>query len=156
MPFSFRPASLADADTVVGLVNRAFAVERFFKDGERTDLEDVRRLMGDGMFLLLEDDSQPVACVYLQVRGERAYLGLLAVDPGRQERGLGSRMMDHAEDHCRGVGCKGIDLRFVNLRTELLGFYERRGFVWSGTESAEVVKGAKLPIHFVWMCRELS
>jgi GNAT superfamily N-acetyltransferase len=154
-PFIGRLASHADAESIVRLVNRAFAIEHFFKEGERTDLEDIRRHLENGVFLVCTHGSEMVGCIYIQATGERGYVGLLSVDPTRQGQGLGSLLMQHAEDYCAGVGCVRIDLRIINLRPELLAFYAKRGYVECGTESAEVVKGAKLPVHFVLMSKEL-
>jgi N-acetylglutamate synthase-like GNAT family acetyltransferase len=78
-----RIAQLEDAGTIARLVNQAFQVERFFIDGERTNPDAVRELLGKGKFLLAEEDGMLAACVYLEPRGARCYLGLLSVDPGR-------------------------------------------------------------------------
>ena len=45
--------------------------------------------MAKGQFLLAGDNEKLTGCVYLERRGERAYLGLLAVDPERQGSGIG-------------------------------------------------------------------
>ena len=87
--------------------------------------------------------------------GERAYLGTLSVDPAKQKSGVGSRMMQEAEEYCRAAGCKVLDIRIVNLRTELPAIYRKFGFVETGIESAEVVKNASQPIHFVTMSKAL-
>ena len=85
----------------------------------------------------------------------RAYLGLLAVDPAHQKFGLATLLMDAAEDHCRGLGAGFMDIKVVNLRKELFGYYRRRGYVEVGTSPfpAEVV--SKLPCHFVEMSKPL-
>ena len=36
--YTLRHATEADVEAIVSLVNRAFAVERFFKTGDRTDV----------------------------------------------------------------------------------------------------------------------
>ena len=46
--YGLREASTADLDAIVGLINRAFAVERFFKNGDRTDAEMVRQNLKEG------------------------------------------------------------------------------------------------------------
>ena len=88
-----REASPADVEAVVSLVNRAFVVERFFKDADRTNPAQVQEMMQAGQFLLLCEGDALVACVYVKLKGERAYLGTLSVDPARQKSGIGSRMM---------------------------------------------------------------
>jgi len=150
-----REASHSDVPRIVSLINLAFAVERFFKSGDRTDPEQVQQMMQDGKFLLLTEEDEMVACMFVKVAGDRAYLGTLSVDPARQKSGLGGRMMREAEDYCRNAGCKALDIRIVNLRTELPGVYRKFGFVESGTQSAEVIKNATRPIHFITMSKPL-
>ena len=150
-----REASASDVDVIVSLINRAFAVESFFKSGDRTNREQVAQMMETGSFLLLIDGAAIVACVWLKITGDRGYLGTLSVDPDRQRLGLGSRMMREAEDYFRAAGCKMIDIRIVNLRTELSEMYRKFGFVETGTQSAEVIKSATRPIHFIAMSKTL-
>jgi ribosomal protein S18 acetylase RimI-like enzyme len=153
--YRLREASTADLDAIVVLINRAFAVERFFKNGDRADAEMVQQNLKEGKFLLLADQDEIVACIFVKLMGERAYLGTLSVDPERQRSGLGSRMMKEAEVYCRAAGCKVLDIRIVNLRNELPGIYRKFGFVETGTQSAEMVKNASQPIHFVTMSKAL-
>jgi GNAT superfamily N-acetyltransferase len=149
-----RTASASDAPALVRLINKAFAVERFFKEADRTDLDDIRHHMKEGTFLVLEEGTDLAACVFVRVAGKRGYIGLLSVDPTRQGAGLGSFMMQRAEDYCARAGCRVVDLRIVNLRQELLSYYGKRGYVQQGIESAEIVQ-AKLPIHFVLLAKNL-
>jgi ribosomal protein S18 acetylase RimI-like enzyme len=150
-----REASHADIPLIVSLINRAFAVERLFKSGDRTDPEQVQQMMQDGKVLLLTEEDELVACMFVKVTGDRGYLGTLSVDPARQKSGLGRRMMHEAEDYCRNAGCKALDIRIVNLRTELPPIYRKFGFVETGTQSAEVIKNATRPIHFITMSKAL-
>jgi GNAT superfamily N-acetyltransferase len=96
-------------------------------------------------------------CVYAELRGERGYFGLLAVDPTMQRSGLGSRLMDAAEQYCREAGCQFMDLTVVNLREELPEFYRRRGYAesGSGTEPFPAAARAKMPCHLVRMSKPL-
>jgi ribosomal protein S18 acetylase RimI-like enzyme len=150
-----REASLQDVDAIVSLINRAFAVERFFKAGDRTNSEQVTQMLRDGKFLLLTEANGIVACVWVKITGRRAYLGTLAVDPQRQRLGLGARMMREAEAYLRAAGCKAVDIRIINLRTELPAIYRKFGFAETGTQSAEVIRNATRPIHFITMSKEL-
>ena len=97
-----RFATEADAEAISALVNAAFKVERFFIDGDRIAPEKVREMMRRGKFMLAEDGGAMIACVYVELRGQRAYFGLLAVDPSRQGQGLGRKMVEEAEDYARG------------------------------------------------------
>jgi ribosomal protein S18 acetylase RimI-like enzyme len=153
---AIRPATPSDVPQIVALINRAFAVERFFKSGDRTDSEQVRQMMEQGTFLLLENKGDLVACVFIKVTGDRGYIGTLSVDPTHQRSGLGARMMREAEEYCRSAGCKVVDIRIVNLRTELPAIYRKFGFVETGTQSAEIIKSATRPVHFITMSKPLE
>ena len=142
-----RSAQESDAETLVALINSAFLVERFFIEQDRVDLEGVREFLKQGTFLIAEEDGRPVACVYLEVRNERGYFGLLSVDPPRQGSGLGKRLIATAEDYCREAGCAFMDIRIVNLREELPAFYRKLGYAETGT--------APFPVDTVTNCRAL-
>jgi len=153
--YVMREATEDDLSAIVPLINRAFAIESFCISGDRINPEQVRQMMKDGKFLLLSEGAVVVACVFVKVTGERGYLGTLSVDPARQRSGLGRRVMREAEDYFRAAGCKVVDIRIINLRTELPAIYRKFGFVETGTQSAEVIKNATRPIHFITMSKKL-
>jgi len=151
-----RAADSADAENIAHLVNAAFRPERFFIDAERTNPEKVRALLEKGEFLLAEESGTLVACIYVELRGERGYFGLLAVDPARQRAGMGSSLINAAEEHCRAAGCRVMDLTIVNLRKELPGYYRSRGYVENGTlPFPDDQHPPKTPCHPVKMCKPL-
>lgn len=152
-----RIAASEDVEAVMAVINSAFRkAEWFFIERDRMDAETLRGLMAKGKFLLAEDNGTLIGCVYLEQRGERTYLGLLAVDPQRQGAGIGSTLMNFAEEHCAKAGARFIDLRIVNLRTENHAFYLRRGYVETGTEPFPTELTTKLPCHFVNMSKPLA
>jgi GNAT superfamily N-acetyltransferase len=138
------------------LINAAFRkAESFIIDRDRVDLEVVQSLFAKGEFLVVDDEGALAGCVYLELRGERAYLGLLSVDPTRQKAGVGSMLMREAELHCARAGCRFMDLRIIDLRKDNHAFYKRRGYVETGTEPFPSDLAAKLPCHFVNMSKPL-
>jgi GNAT superfamily N-acetyltransferase len=152
-----RLAGSQDAESITAVINSAFKkAEAFFIDGDRIDVESVRSLMEKGKFLIAGDNDAVTGCVYVERRGERAYLGLLSVDPRLQLAGIGSALMKAAEDYCAQAGCHSMDLRIVNLRTENHAFYLRRGYVETGTEPFPSELTPKLPCHFVNMTKALT
>ena len=152
-----RVATVKDAEAIKNVINAAFKpAENFFIEADRIDLEAVESLFQSGKFLAAEDDGHLAGCVYLEVRGERAYVGLLSVDPEHQKAGLGSRLMSAAEEYCAKAGCKFMDLQIVNLRTENQAFYRRRGYLETGTAPFPAELNPKLPCHFVKMSKPLS
>jgi GNAT superfamily N-acetyltransferase len=152
----FRLAEPNDADAIMGVINTAFReAEAFFIDGDRIDLNSVRAYLDAGKFLLAEDGAVLFGCVYVELRGERAYLGLLSVDPRQQKAGIGSQLMNAAEDYCAKAGCRVMDLQIVNLREELPCFYRRRGYVETGTAPFPADVKTKIRCHFVKMSKPL-
>jgi GNAT superfamily N-acetyltransferase len=150
-----RSAGERDAGALLDLINRAFAVERFFLDHDRIDLAGVEMFLKQGAFLISEEAGLPEACVYVEVRASRGYFGLLSVDPARQRSGLGKRLIAAAEDYCRQAGCAFMDLQIVNLREELPPFYRKLGYVEMGTAPFPADIATKLPCHFVKMSKGL-
>jgi predicted N-acetyltransferase YhbS len=150
-----RTAQEADTEALVQLINEAFQVERFFLDSDRIDLAGVQQSLKLGTFLIAEEDGMPAACVYVEVKGDRGYFGLLSVDPARQGAGLGKRLIGAAEDYCREAGCAFMDLQIVNLREELPAYYQRLGYaeIGAGPFPPDVV--TKQPCHFVKMSKPL-
>src|SRR5688572_27459678 len=151
-----RIANSDDEEKITEVINAAFKIaEEFFVDGNRITLEEVRRHRASGAFLIAESDGAIDGCVYVEPRGERAYLGLLSVDPARQQSGLGSRLMEAGEAYCRERGARFMDIYIVNLRTELPVFYERRGYVENGTTPFPADVPTKQPCHFINMTKAL-
>jgi predicted N-acetyltransferase YhbS len=152
----FRSATAEDAESIADLINAAFRVERFFIDRDRTDADKIRALLKSGVFLVAQDAGAMTACVYVELRGERAYFGLLAVDPSRQKRGVGKDMVAAVEDYGRAAGCRFMDMRIVDLRAELPPFYRRLGYVETGTEPFKADTEPKIPAHFINMSKPLG
>ncbi len=151
-----RLAEAADTDALVRLINEAFAVEKIVIEGERIDSEKMRALFETGNFLLLYEAEQLLGCVYVEVKHERGYLGLLGVRPDRQKSGFGRRLTSAAEDFLRNAGCKVVDLRIVSARTGLPPIYERLGYVASGTAPIPDSIPLKVPSHFIVMSKRLD
>ena len=153
---NLRAGHFADAEAITGLINRAFQVERFFLDGDRIRLDEVRARFETGSFMVAEEGGGLTGCIYVELRGERAYLGLLSITPERQRSGLGTLLTYAAEDFCRANGCGAVDLMIVNLRKELPVFYRRLGYVETGTAPFPEDVQTKQPCHFVKMSKPLG
>jgi N-acetylglutamate synthase-like GNAT family acetyltransferase len=151
-----RVAAATDAAKITDVINAAFRIaEGFFIDGPRISLEEVEQLLGKGAFLLAEAGETLNGCVYVELRGERSYLGLLSVNPTIQKSGLGSVLMLEAENYCREHGSRFMDIYIVNLRAELPDFYRRRGYVENGTTPFPEDLVTKVPCHFINMTKSL-
>jgi ribosomal protein S18 acetylase RimI-like enzyme len=153
----FRTATDADRPRLIEMINAAFAVETFL-EGTRTDEERLTETMEEGEVLVAEDKSTRIlASVYTELRGKRGYMGMLAVDPAHQRAGLGSRMLEAAEEHFRAKGCDAIDITVLSLRPELPPIYRRLGFVETGIEAFHPSQPLKagLECHCIVMSKTL-
>jgi GNAT superfamily N-acetyltransferase len=147
----------ASAVALADLINRAFVVEAWFAEGDRTTPEAVYGLLSSaaGAFFVALDMGSLVGCVYAEQRSAtRGYIGLLAVAPGRSGEGTGSRLMKLAEQHLARMGCDAADITVVNLRTELFPFYERRGYR-AGGETAPLPRPSTQSCHLVTLTKWL-
>jgi GNAT superfamily N-acetyltransferase len=155
-------AAEADRGAIRALVNQAFEVERFLKKGGGDRLQgdsEFDALWERGTFLVKEADGTLAGCVYVEPRGERAYLGLLSIVPARQGTGLGKQLNAAAEQYAREQGCRWMDLRVVSPRAEqLLPVYRKLGYVETGTEeyAAALVEKMAIPGYFILMEKQLS
>jgi GNAT superfamily N-acetyltransferase len=154
-PPEIRAAELADAPAIARLVNDAFRPERFFSTTDRTNPDKVAALMQKGRFFMLFEDGVLAGCIYTELRGERGYFGLLAVDPQRQRFGTGARLIYAAEQYCRSAQCRFMDLTFVNVRQELPAYYRRFGYMESGTLPFPPDQTTRIPVHLVRMSKPL-
>jgi N-acetylglutamate synthase-like GNAT family acetyltransferase len=152
-----RIAGPQEAKAITDVINAAFhQAEDFFIERDRITVEQVQLQLSTGEFLVSDENGAITGCVYVEMKGDRSYLGLLAVDPKAQKSGLGSKLMTAAEEHCCKAGSRFMDIQIVNLRKELPDFYHRRGYVETGTAPFTAGIDTKLPCHFVKMSKPLA
>lgn len=153
----YRLATKADVERLTPMINAAFAVEQFL-EGTRTDASRLTESMRKGSILMAESASgELLGSLYMEPRGLSGYLGMLAVAPAHQKRGLARRMTDEACRRLRALGCTQAEIVVLNLRTELPPIYRRWGFVESGREdclAGRTVKG-NLEVYGIVMIRQI-
>ncbi|MFF5445714.1 GNAT family N-acetyltransferase [Streptomyces sp. NPDC012888] len=141
---TFRNAVEADVPALVELVESAYrgdasragwTTEADYLDGQRTDPQGVRQVIGtpDSVLLVVEREGELVACCQLEHRGDHAYFGMFAVRPGLQGAGLGKEILAEAERRAGADwGAKEMRMTVINVRDELIAYYERRGYRRTG------------------------
>ena len=111
----------------------------------------------EGVSSTITVDGTIVACVQVSDLGGIAYLGQLAVEPARQADGLGRTMLAAAEAYARGLGATRVEMTVIADRTELIAYYQRRGYDLTGEKRPfpyeASIAGAVL--HMVVMARTL-
>lgn len=152
-----RRATPADAAALAALVNRAYAVEAFFVDGERTNPAEVAPMTERGTFVVLERAGGGLAAAVhvAEIDRDTGYFGMLSVDPALQGLGLGTRLVRIAEGLALARGGKLMTLQIVNLRDELGRWYRSLGYREIGT-APYTHRPAKKPCHFVHMQKEIA
>jgi ribosomal protein S18 acetylase RimI-like enzyme len=152
LSFSFATAS--DVPAVVALVESAYRGEASRKgwtteadllDGQRTDPDEIAELIArsDARIVLARDDGELVASVLVTADGGSGYLGMFAVQPGRQGSGLGRAVLAEAERVMGAeMGCSKAKMTVIVQRGELIAWYERRG--WRQTGDREPFPYGKL------------
>jgi len=156
MNLSIRTAHSGDIAALVRLINAAFVVEQFVFDGDRISADQTKAFLETGKFLIAQDSAEFAGCVYLEIRKDRGYLGLLAVKPEHQGTGLGRKLVAAAEDYFLAEGCCAVDLRVISQRTPLPPFYGRLGYVETGTAPFPPSLRTKVPGHYIIMSKPLT
>jgi len=144
-----------DTDALVALINIAFRPEQIAIEGDRINAEKLQPFFSNGKFLVLEDGEGLAGCVYAEARGNRGYIGLLALRPELKGRGLGRRLMALAEEHLANAGCQAADLRTISARTDLVPMYKHLGYQETGTTPMPPEIPLKIPCHFINMSKPL-
>src|SRR5699024_8644498 len=105
--------------------------------GQRLDAKMARDMLAeeDSVILLVRDGrSRAVASVYLREPTDgQAYLGVLAVSPTGQGKGLGSALIDLAEAWAaERWNAHSLRMSVISKREDLIAYYERRGYQRTG------------------------
>ncbi len=156
-----RDATSADLAAITRLINAAFEVEQFFITGPRTTEDEcARHLAAEGTTILVATatdapDDPILGTVVVRMQGARGYFGMLAIAPDRQGEGFGRRLIGAAEDLARRHGCTRMEIRVVDLRTELPPLYEALGYRVTGTAPFSEPATLRRPAHFLVMSKPL-
>ena len=70
--------------------------------------------------------------VYLEVKGPVLYLGMLSVSPSEQGGGIGRQLLADAAVFAVEHGCHKISMTVIRARKELVSWYERHGYNFTG------------------------
>ena len=154
---TLREATERDIAAMMEVVNAAFDEESFFVNRPRTHQAELAEHFRSGHFLLAHQGALLLASAYYEVRGERGYMGMLAVRPGHQCSGLGRAMMQAVEGILRDSGCRIAELSVVDLRTRLLRTYLKLGYREAGFVELpeELRRKLTMPVQLIKMEKQL-
>ena len=137
-------ATQTDVPELNVLVNSAYRGESSKKgwtteadllDGLRIDEETLNRYFEDPNIIILkntDEAGQITGCVYLEVRKPKLYVGMFSVSPLLQGKGVGRDLLVAAEAYAKQLNCQTLVMTVISIRTELISWYERRGYKATG------------------------
>ena len=158
----FRAATPDDVATLHPLIERAYRgdtakagwtheADLLFDD--RTSADELTALVADPdrVVLLAHCDGVLIGCVQVARAGEDlTYLGMLTVEPTLQASGLGRRLLTAAEaEAATRFGARRMEMTVIRRRTELIAWYERRGYRPTGETRPFPVDPPRPDLDFV-------
>ena len=138
-----RLATLSDSPEIVSLVNTAYrskevqgwTSEAEIIEGDRINLEQVKALIETkkSFLFLAFDQRKLIGCIHIQLEKNLGHISLLTTHPKIQNLGLGKRLLQFSEDYCfEHYHINAFELSVLSTRKELIEFYERRGYIFTG------------------------
>ncbi|PJK12249.1 GNAT family N-acetyltransferase [Lysobacteraceae bacterium NML95-0200] len=147
MQLTFRTATPADIPQLLALVTAAYrgdasrqgwTTEADFLDGQRIDAELLAAdiAAANSLILLGEEAGKLIACAHVAVQHDAGYFGMFSVWPQLQGQGIGKQMLLEAERIVREDFAQSLmRMQVIDLREELIAFYQRRGYQPTGQYS---------------------
>ena len=146
---NLKQANIDDAEAINTLINSAYrgtegwTKETDIVEGKRSDIEDVNYLIKNqnSHLLTAKNHDDLIACICIEEKENKAYIGSFAVSPAQQNRGVGKQVLERAENYAgKKFGITEFVMVVISQRKELVAFYERRGYKRTG-------KIEKYPVH---------
>jgi GNAT superfamily N-acetyltransferase len=101
-----------------------------------------------------------IACVYLKEAEDYIYLGMLTVRPTLQAGGMGKYILKYAETVAKEKGKNRIRMTVINIRSELIAWYNRHGYLPTGETEPWIddihIGERKAEIHFLVLSKQLQ
>lgn len=165
-------ATLEDIPAINRLVNSAYrgdssrkgwTTEADLLDGTRTDEETVRTFFHEPGATILKavDQGKIIGCVRLVNHQGRMYLGMFAVDPETQGKGIGKKILQAADEEAARQQCKTIYMTVISVRDELIAWYKRHGYQQIGGKTPMIMDNAsagipKQDLYFITLEKNLA
>jgi len=147
-------ATAADINVIKDLLNSAYRGEAsrrgwtteadLIAGDTRTDeniLQNVMQEPGSVLLKYSDDQHQVIGCVNLKQHDQRIYLGMFSVSPQLQGGGIGKQLLKASEEYALQKNCSSIYMSVISVRTELINWYKRQGYVDTGERNPFIEDG---------------
>ena len=141
----FRHATHADIDALVALIESAYrgdvskqgwTTEADMLGGRRTGPDDVQACIDrprSAILIAERDGGELLACAHVAEEDGAGYFGMFSVNPALQGGGIGKQVIAEAARPAReDWSLPAMRMAVIDIRDELIAFYERRGYVRTG------------------------
>jgi ribosomal protein S18 acetylase RimI-like enzyme len=150
-------ATLKDVSDLNKLINsgyrgeyskKGWTTEANILKGSRTNEAELAEIIATTKNTLLKftENNQIIGCVLLVEKEQQLYLGMLTVSPDLQNSGIGKRLLQQAEVHAQALRLPKIVMTVISMRTELIDWYKRHGYMDTGAREAFSVSDIHIPI----------
>lgn len=113
---------------------KGWATEADLLAGKRITLDQLEEIFEDknNTILKFTENNQIIGSVLLTDKGDKLYLGMLAISPELQNKGIGKKILHEAEVHARSLGLSKIVMTVISIREKLIEWYNRHGYADTG------------------------
>ena len=170
--YIFAPATLQHLPAVEQLVNSAYrgeeskqgwTSEAVLLGGERVTAASLLKDIATDdtcIYTCCNEQGAMNACVFLQKKQGKLYIGMLSVSPVLQNKGIGKLLLQVAEKLSQVNNCVALTMTVISVRTELIDWYIRYGFRPTGEMYPFDFPGAillkKEPLQFIVLDKLMS
>ena len=139
--FRLEKASSGYSEEISDLINLTYrgelgwTRETHIVQGNRTNRDKIEAVIRNpnAHFLVVKQKQNLASCIYIEKRENTAYIGFFSVHPSLQGKGLGKYILKQAEIFALSkLNTRKYVMFVVSQRSELIAFYERRGYVRTG------------------------
>lgn len=164
-------ATIQDIPSLTTLINSAYRGETSKKGwtteahllaGKRTTEEELTAIILDpkNTFLKFTENDKIIGSVLLVEKGDQLYVGMLTVSPELQNSGIGKKMLAEAEIHAKTLGLSTLSMTVVSVRSELIAWYKRHGYVDTGERepfpSSDIhINISDKPLEFIYLEKKI-
>lgn len=140
----YRYATVDDTPILTSLLNRSYrgdssragwTTEADLLSGQRIDKTGLLQLLNDpdSLILIARSEESILATIHAHREAGSVHFGLFAVEPTLQGSGIGKTLLTYAESEAvKRWGVHTSIMEVITHRSELIAYYERRGYVRTG------------------------